>query len=189
MNYKEILVSRSLSWVAIAISVIAIIVSFSNANEKISMGDTLTVLSILVTLLLGWNIYQVIDIKLQIQSIRDRTNNVQEETMARAYTSIMNQTSYIVEGRKDDDACYNAIANGLFACKHFHLAGKRRERDNLLSMIANYKIENCTLNHQQLNDLRMILGQLKSFDIDITPIYEWLNNYEATKQVLMEGRK
>ena len=108
--------------------------------------------------------------------------------MAFAYTSIMNQTSYKVEGRKENDDCYNAIANGLFACKHFHLAGKRKERDNLLSMITNFKTENCVLNHEQINKLRMILGQLKSLDIDITLIYEWLNNYETVKQN-MENRK
>lgn len=142
----------------------------------------ISILSFLVTILIGWQIYQVIEIKSQIQAIRDRTNKMQEETMARAYTSIMNQTSYIVEGRKDNDDCYNAISNALFACKHFHLAGKKEDGDKLLSMIAKFKIENCTLNRDQINNLRIILGQLSCFDIDTVSVNEWLNNYEKVKQ-------
>ena len=146
------------------------------------LGFIIGILSFLVTILIGWQIYQVIEIKSQIQAIRDRTNKMQEETMARAYTSIMNQTSYIVEGRKDNDDCYNAISNALFACKHFHLAGKKEDGDKLLSMIAKFKIENCTLNRDQINNLRIILGQLSCFDIDTVSVNEWLNNYEKVKQ-------
>lgn len=146
------------------------------------LGVIVGILSLLVTALIGWNIYTTIDVKSQVKSIKNITDKAQEETKARAYTSLMNQTSYIVEGRKENDDCYNAISNGLFACKHYHLAGKTKDRDELLSIISNFKIENSTLNHKQINDLRIILGQLKSYDIDITQIENWLNSYEEAKQ-------
>ena len=97
----------------------------------------------------------------------------------------MNQTSYKVEGREDNDDCYNAIANGLFACKHFHLAGKIKDRDELISMIAGFKKEKCTLSLKQRNNIRIIIGQLKSVDMDVSKINEWLDNYES----VVEGRK
>lgn len=149
------------------------------------IGVIVGILSLLVTLLIGWNIYSTIDIKEQIQSIKNNTNRTQEETMARAYISIMNQTSYKVEGREDNDDCYNAIANGLFACKHFHLAGKIKDRDELISMIAGFKKEKCTLSLKQRNNIRIIIGQLKSVDMDVSKINEWLDNYES----VVEGRK
>ena len=62
MDYNKP-VSHSLSCVAIIVSVIAVIVAFSNANEKISTGDTLTVLSTLATVLIGWNILNYMQFK------------------------------------------------------------------------------------------------------------------------------
>ena len=59
------------------------------------------VLSILVTILIGWQIYTAIDIKKTIKELKSRTNKQYEDALARAYTSIMNQTSYVVEGREE----------------------------------------------------------------------------------------
>lgn len=138
------------------------------------MGVIVGILSLLVAFLLGWQIYSVIDMKKSIEEIKSNTNKRQEETMARAYTSIMNQTSYKVEGREEDDDCYNAIANGLFACKHYHLAGNKKECTNLLSIMTNFKKDNCKLNQKQINNLWVIIGQLKECGIDTSPIEEWL---------------
>ena len=74
------------------------------------MSVLVSILSILVTLLIGWEIYSVLDIKKTVKEIKTNTNKIQEETMARAYTSIMNQTSYLVEGRSENDDCFNAVS-------------------------------------------------------------------------------
>lgn len=73
MRHKNY-VPTSPFWSSIVVSFIAIIIAFSNANEKISTGDTLTVLSTLVTVLIGWNIYQLIDIKGIKKYVDDKIN-------------------------------------------------------------------------------------------------------------------
>ena len=114
-----------ISLLAVTISIIALFISCLRCEplEMDWMSVLVSILSILVTLLIGWQIYSVLDIKKTVKEIKSNTNKIQEETMARAYTSMMNQTSYIVEGRNEDDNCFNAISNGLYACKHYHLAG------------------------------------------------------------------
>lgn len=145
-------------------------------------GIIVGILSILVTLLIGWNILSVLNMKEEITNIKNISNKTQEETMARAYTSIMNQTSYIVEGRDNNDDCFNAISNGLFACKHYHLAKNFKARDNLLKMILGFKKENCSLSKKNLNDLRTISGQLEELGIEIKEISDWINEYEERYQ-------
>lgn len=142
------------------------------------MSVLICVLSILVTVLMGWQIYSIIDVNKMVEEMKANTNIVQEETMARAYTSIMNQTAYIVEGRTDNDDCYNAIANGLFACKHYHLAQNNNECIKLLNMIASFKKEHCKLNKTQIKNLWQIIGQLKGLRIDTSIVETWLNEYE-----------
>lgn len=139
------------------------------------------ILSLLVTVLLGWQIYSVIDIKKTVSEIKSHTNKAYEETMARAYTSIMNQTSHIVEGRENDD-CYNAIANGLFACKHFYLAQNYYNCKGLISIISKFDKNKCRLSQKNIQDLYQIIGQLKECGIDVSPIEEWLNNYSLISQ-------
>lgn len=142
------------------------------------MSVLVGILSILVTLLIGWQIYSVLDIKKTVKEIKTNTNKTQEETMARAYTSIMNQTSYLVEGRNEDDDCFNAISNGLYACKHYHLAGNNKESVRLLGMIANFKKDNCRLNKKNIKDLWIIIGQLKGENIDVSIMEKWLEEYD-----------
>lgn len=141
------------------------------------LGVIVGILSFLIAILLGWQIYSVLDIKKTVGDIKSHSNKTQEETMARAYLSIMNQTSYIVEGRKDSEDCFNAISNGLYACKHFHLAGNIQECDKLLRMIANLKREYCILSKKQISDLMIIIGQLKECKINIDIVEQWLSPY------------
>ena len=163
---------------AILISIAALFVSWLRCEplEADWIGILVGVLSLLVTILIGWQIYSVIDMKKTVDDIKIHSTKTQEETMARAYTSIMNQTTYIVEGRNDDD-CYNAISNGLFACKHYHLAGNNIECAKLLNMIANFKKENCTLSRKHITDLFVIVGQLKECKVNVEVIETWLNNF------------
>lgn len=94
---------HSLSLLAIVISGIAIIVAFSSANEKISTGDTLTVLSILVTVLIGWNILNYMQFKDSMKKI------AQEEvkTVTEDYKAVLNGLT-MLNGK-------NAILTGNFA--------------------------------------------------------------------------
>lgn len=143
------------------------------------MGVIVGVLSFIVTFVLGWQIYSVINMKKSLDEMKSITNRRQEETMARAYTSIMNQTSYKVEGRKDNDDCYNAVANGLFACKHYHLAGNEKGCTNLLAIITSFKKGNCKLTQKNINDLLVIIGQLKECGVDVSSIEVWINSYNT----------
>lgn len=175
MNYLK----KHGSTISVAISLIALSISICRC-EPIKMdwlGVLVGILSLLVTAILGWQIYSVIDIKKTVSEIKSHTNRTQEETMARAYTSIMNQTVYIIEGREDDD-CYNAIANGLYACKHYHLAGNDKECSNLLSILSNFRKKNCSLSKQHIANLWIIIGQLKECGVDAQNIEKWLSDYE-----------
>lgn len=66
--------SYSLSLLTIVISCIAVVVAFSSANEKISNSDTLTVLSILVAVLMGWNILNYMH-KRDIEAVKSWQQN------------------------------------------------------------------------------------------------------------------
>lgn len=167
------------SVLAVIISLIALSISILRCEplEMDWFGVLVGILSLLVTTLLGWQIYSVIDIKKTVDEIKSHTNRAQEETMARAYTSIMNQTSYIIEGRENDD-CYNAIANGLYACKHYHLAGNNKECSNLLSILSNFNKDKCSLNKKHIKDLWKIIGQLKECGVDVHKIEKWLTDYD-----------
>jgi|GEM_PF-3834650 uncharacterized protein YneF (UPF0154 family) len=169
-----------ISLLAVTISIIALFISCLRCEplEMDWMSVLVSILSILVTLLIGWQIYSVLDIKKTVKEIKSNTNKIQEETMARAYTSMMNQTSYIVEGRNEDDNCFNAISNGLYACKHYHLAGNSKESVRLLEMIADFKKDNCRLNKKNITDLWIIIGQLKGENIDVSVIEKWLEEYD-----------
>lgn len=136
------------------------------------------VLSILVTILIGWQIYTAIDIKKTIKELKSRTNKQYEDALARAYTSIMNQTSYVVEGREEDDKCYNAIANALFASKHYYLAGKREESERMLSLICSLKKEHCSFSKKNINDLRQIIGQVEERGVKVQRVKDWIDEYE-----------
>lgn len=179
-SYHPIIIGSSL--IALTISIVTVLYlffgEFTSAECCFNYSDTsVSVLSVLVTVLIGWNIWTVIDIKKTVKEIKAKTNRIQEETMARAYTSIMNQTAYIVEGRSENDDCYNAISNGLFACKHFHLAGNTEECKKLLKIISNFKKENCKLNSTNLQNLWMIIGQMKGENIEVSMMEKWLNAY------------
>lgn len=141
------------------------------------MGVIVGVLSLLVAILLGWQIYSTLDIKKVVDEIKSHTSRTQEETMARAYISIMNQTSYLVEGRSENDDCFNAVANGLFACKHFHLAGNNQKCVEHLRMIANFKKEHCNFSKKQIRDLFVIIGQLKECGIEVDIVEQWIAHF------------
>lgn len=169
---------NKLAIIAIIIAIIALVIACIR-TEPIAIdwaGVAIGSLSILVTLLIGWNILATLDIKKTADEIKSYTNQTQEETMARAYTSIMNQTSYKVEGRTDDDDCYNAVANALFACKHYHRANKYSERDQLINIVISFKKEHCKLSTKNISDLTIILGHLRECGIDISTLESWINN-------------
>lgn len=177
---KNFCIKYGISLLAIIISIIALLISWLRCEplEMDWMSVLVSILSILVTLLIGWQIYSVLDIKKTVKEIKTNTNKIQEETMARAYTSIMNQTSYLVEGRSENDDCFNAVSNGLFACKHYHLAGNSKECVRLLGIIANFKKDNCRLNKKNIKDLWIIIGQLKGENINVSVIEKWLEEYD-----------
>ena len=94
---------HSLSLLAIVVSGIAIIAAFSNANEKISTGDTLTALSILVTVLIGWNILNYMQLKDSMKKIaQEEVKSVTED-----YKAILNGLT-MLNGK-------NAMLAGNFA--------------------------------------------------------------------------
>lgn len=84
MDYNSY--SNSLSLLAIVVSSIAIIVAFSSANERISTGDTLTVLSILVTVLIGWNILNYMQLKDSMKKIAED----EVKSMTEDYKAVLN---------------------------------------------------------------------------------------------------
>ena len=87
----------------IVVSGIAIIAAFSNANEKISTGDTLTALSILVTVLIGWNILNYMQLKDSMKKIaQEEVKSVTED-----YKAILNGLT-MLNGK-------NAMLAGNFA--------------------------------------------------------------------------
>lgn len=95
--------SRKLSWIAIAFSLIALAVSFSGANEETSIGDTLTVISLLVTVLVGWNILNYMQFKDSMTKIaREEVKSVTED-----YKAVLNGLT-MLNGK-------NAILTGNFA--------------------------------------------------------------------------
>lgn len=95
--------SRKLSWIAIVLSVIALVMSFSGANEKTSIGDALTILSLLVTVLVGWNILNYMQFKDSMTKIaREEVKSVTED-----YKAVLNGLT-MLNGK-------NAILTGDFA--------------------------------------------------------------------------
>ena len=173
---------KNINWSLISffISIMALLISVIRCEplEADWISILIGILSLLVTILIGWQIYTVLDIKRTINEIKSKSNIIQEETMARAYTSIMNQTSYVIEGRTEHDDCYNAIANCLFACKHYHYAKNEKAFSELIAMLSNVKKKNCRLTRRQINNLYVIIGQLKECDIDVSAIEKWMEEYE-----------
>lgn len=71
-------------YISIILSVFAIIISCSD-NGCFNLGDTANVLSILVTLLIGWNIYSALGIDRKMTSI----NNLVRKLRLRRHRRIM----------------------------------------------------------------------------------------------------
>ena len=151
-------------------------------------GVLVTVLSLLVTLLIGWNIYSLIDIKKmtdEVQTIKETNLTMTHETLAKAFVSLMNQTSAYVEGRKEDERAYNAISNALLACKHFYLAGKVKESARVIELVAGFKHDCCQLSQHQVTNIYQLIGQMNSVGIDTASVVDWMR----TNQNNNNGKK
>lgn len=166
---------------------------FSHIAACVSIADALgisvTILSVIVTLLIGWNIYSLVDIKrttTEFKEIKDHTNAVTEEALAKAYLSIMNQTSHALEGRENNDEAYNALNNGLFAAMHFCKAGNEKKCRQTIDVLKSHDRTVINLNHKQLCDLNQTIGILKTYKIDTTEFEIWLN---TTTEIGPNGAK
>lgn len=166
---------RTLSWIAIIASAIAVIVAFSNANEKISTGDTLTVLSILVTVLIGWNIYQLIDVK----GIRKELEVYKEDVKSDINRHLLLEESALaVEYSKARDWDKAFTIMGLMAHRHEQLLKNDSDTNiadfvsSVAQMINHDLKENDYIQHgSQLAGFMTLFQQLSKYDKRITEIY------------------
>lgn len=108
-------VSVNLSWIAIAVSLIAVIVAFSRANECISTGDTLTVLSVLVTILLGWNIFQLIDIKGKVDNFEKTAKDISNKAINNYDCTVKAYVSYLSAYEDYRNKDFSFAINGFLA--------------------------------------------------------------------------
>lgn len=160
---------------------------FSHIVACVSIADMLGIsvafLSAIVTLLIGWNIYSLIDIKRttkEFKEVKDHTNAVTEEALAKAYLSIMNQTSHALEGRENNDEAYNALNNGLFAAMHVCKAGNKKKCIQTINLLKSHDRAVVNLSNKQLCDLNQTIGILRTYKIDTTEFEIWLNTTTET---------
>jgi hypothetical protein len=142
------------------------------------------VLSVLVTLLIGWNIYCLIDVNklaTEMKSAKETNLTMTHETLAKAFVSLMNQTSAYVEGRTEDERAYNAISNALLACKHFYLAGKVKESARVIELVAGFKHDCCQLSQHQVINIYQLIGQMNSVGIDTASVVDWMQTNQNNK--------
>ena len=69
--------STIISLAAVVLAVVAILLSFCRGHhDTVSFGTLATVLSILVTILVTWNIYTLVDFKENIKEFKEMKNNL-----------------------------------------------------------------------------------------------------------------
>lgn len=176
--------------ITISLSCYVCIPNFEGRDVKFNFSDaSVAALSVIVTLLIGWNIYSLVDIKRttkEFKEVKDHTNAVTEEALAKAYLSIMNQTSHALEGRENNEEAYNALNNGLFAAMHFYKAGNEEKCRQAIDVLKSHDRTVVNLNNKQLCDLNQTIGILKTYKIDTTEFEIWLN---TTTEAGLHGAK
>lgn len=191
MDYNSY--SHSLSWVAIIVSGIAVIIAFCNANEKISTGDTLTVLSILVTILIGWNIYTIIDIK----GIRKDFEAYKDDVKADINRHLLlEENALVVEYSKARDWNKVLTIRSNMAHRLRQLLENDSDTDisdfvsSVVQMIEQDLKEDDYIQHgSQLAGFMAIFQQLSKYDKRTTEIYNQYKENESKyrKPKLMNG--
>lgn len=198
MNNK-FLISIGLGILAIIISVLALACVIPNKNLAFDyMGVIITVLAILVTILVGWQVLQVIDFKRDLSIHKnDLEKSVSEKLKILDY-----KLSLIdIEKRKANALfqgeiaqLYGALARGVFNKEYLFISHTikavllwedceeyKNASANIQFLLSTIKIEDIKLRKYQIYSLKETLNKIKHPEkiINYSDIYELINSLDS----------
>lgn len=148
-----------ISLIALVLSVYASFVC-DKRLEADWMGVIVGILSLLVTTLIGWNIYNLID----INQTRKQINQVETKLSSSLETSLyeVQMTAFFVflnKEHKTSDDYFHLWLHGLSAMNHLTKVGKYQDCSDLSKMILNEvnNLKNTDWNKTQLESLMELL--------------------------------
>lgn len=128
------------------------------------LGLLVAVLAILVTALIGWQIWQLIDLHKYKHEIEIAVEKNNHESVGKAFIGLMQQSRFKLDN--EDSDFYNSIANGLYAIGHLYLS---KEPQNTYTTIADDLCEiidrNLEIKRVRVYELNIILGQIKDWGV------------------------
>ena len=149
-------------YISIILSVFAIIISCSD-NGCFNLGDTANVLSILVTLLIGWNIYSALGIDRKMTSIN--------KELLRTYSELSNLKTRIQNN--ESDVHYNLVLDELNFVNSFAKLNNWSGVISVMELIINRLIVLAKSGRNMQRDFEsvlhitgQILNECKRFDND-----------------------
>lgn len=175
-----------LSIVAIILSVISVLftvgyacVEFPNTNELNFdyMGIIISILSILVTVLLGWNIYTLIDLRRSKEYIDDKLSDYDHEISGGLYQA-MGISKF------DQGQHYDALFFFMNGIREQNDCSKQVYTDNLINYILRIKNSNAeslkgTLNEETFEKYKSIIEDCKCKNSIKREIEEYLNSIQT----------
>lgn len=156
---KKVNWSILISLIALGLSVYASFVC-DKRIEADWMGVIVGILSLLVTTLIGWNIYNLID----INQTRKQIGQLETKLSASLETSLyeVQMTAFFVflnkENKKSDDY-FHLWLHGLSAMNHLTRVGKYQDCSDLSKMLLSEanNLKNTSWNEKQLDSLMGLL--------------------------------
>lgn len=149
-----------ISLIALALSITTLCNAYPRELGLDYLGLILGVLSILVTTLLGWNIYTLID----FNQTRKQINQVETKLSSSLETSLyeVQMTAFFVFHQKKDKTSedyFHLWLHGLSAMSHLTRVGKYQDCSDLSKMLLSEvdSLKNTSWNEKQLDSLMGLL--------------------------------
>lgn len=195
---------KTISWVAIFISLISLSltlhVCFSQKTyETDYIGSVISVLGILVTVLIGWNIYTVIDFKNQVNDITNNANDavanancaaanankaemMAHKCLAETYSAISNAYSGMYDGvnLSKNETGARMVFFRLNCAYEFYLIGDTEQATNCIGSIEADKniLSNIILSDDYYNVIIGLLEDMEKLFNKERHVLSWIKDIE-----------
>lgn len=157
-------------YISIVISIASLILSIYAAlvcDKRIEadwMGILVSILSLLVTVLIGWNIYTLIDIN-RIRNNIAETKATLSETIETSLSEVQMTAFFVFLNKvnKSPDDIFHIWLHGISAIRHLSYADKHQECSDIATMILSEvdALKGTEWKDSQIDNLMTILLSLK----------------------------
>ena len=175
-TYYAVSVINAISFIILVFIVCPRIINHENLGFDY-MGVLVGILSLLVTLLIGWNIYQLVDFKERVkvmelskEDVQGEINYMHNETdynQAMVYALMSQNASAYFAPNEESSTKYQMLLKGLVALKQFsNFPNCEKEISSLMNTIIKgmENSESVSLDEKAKGELLVMCGEIKNKD-------------------------